>query len=364
MAHWQSPIYSAPIWDPPKDVLSDTCYFENDGLCDDGGPGSVTADCEWGTDCSDCNLRIDADNDGFIKAFNITNTNFNGDLLTGLDAYWDCDDNDPNINPAITEINDGLDNDCDGSIDNIITYGIDEDGDGYGSANDCDDTDPQTHPGIAYQESNPSACHRDGDGDGYGDTDVQSPIVAGSDCDDSDPNINPSIMDVFDDGIDNNCDSLIDNSDVDGDGFFNVQDCDDNDASVYPGALELCDGRYNDCNDNQSGIPANEQDDDGDGYVECDNPTVEMLTESTLLGGSDCDDTDSAIHPDQIEIYDDGIDQNCDGFMVATLCSDTCTNPNGLDYSSNGICNDGGANASTTSTFLKRGEVIPLHLLL
>jgi hypothetical protein len=35
--------------------------------------------------------------------------------------------------------------------------------------------------------------------------------------------------------------------DLDGDGFTNLDDCDDADPVTYPGAVELCDGRQNDC---------------------------------------------------------------------------------------------------------------------
>ena len=35
----------------------DTCMTKNDGVCDDGGPGSEHAICELGTDCTDCGIR-------------------------------------------------------------------------------------------------------------------------------------------------------------------------------------------------------------------------------------------------------------------------------------------------------------------
>jgi hypothetical protein len=36
--------------------------------------------------------------------------------------------------------------------------------------------------------------------------------------------------------------------DADGDGVMAAQDCDDNDARTHPGAIELCDGKDNNCN--------------------------------------------------------------------------------------------------------------------
>jgi hypothetical protein len=91
----------------------------------------------------------------------------------------DCSDSDTAIHPGAVEICDGIDNDCDGEIDEgvIATFHPDGDGDGYGDpgasedacepetgwvpdATDCDDTDADVHPGA------PEACNgRDDDCD-------------------------------------------------------------------------------------------------------------------------------------------------------------------------------------------------------
>ena len=47
----------------------------------------------------------------------------------------DCDDSNAAINPVATEVFDGVDNDCDGVIDEGFN---DADGDGYTSDIDCD----------------------------------------------------------------------------------------------------------------------------------------------------------------------------------------------------------------------------------
>jgi hypothetical protein len=100
----------------------------------------------------------------------------------------------------------------------------------------------------------------------------------GGDCNDSDASINPDATEICTDGIDNDCDALIDSADADcsggndfldsdGDGYCPMgtdlnmdgdcldegesegMDCDDTMAGVNPGAAEVCgDGIDNDCN--------------------------------------------------------------------------------------------------------------------
>ena len=58
----------------------------------------------------------------------------------------DCDDLDPDTYDGATEIIDGRDNDCDGSVDED-TLGADDDGDGFSEADgDCDDADDGPPP--------------------------------------------------------------------------------------------------------------------------------------------------------------------------------------------------------------------------
>ena len=148
----------------------------------------------------------------------------------------------------------------------------------------------------------------DRDGDGFTD-----------DCDDNNPDVFPGNTEVCD-GLDNDCDSLIDEdavdafswyADGDDDGFgdpealieaceaptgyvANDSDCDDSDARFNPGAIET------DCAD-----PADYNCDGSVGYADLDGDGFAACEE--------CDDADAAVHPDAAEVCND-LDDDCNGF--------------------------------------------------
>jgi len=189
----------------------------------------------------------------------------------------------------------------------------DTDGDGW-----LDGNEDANHNGrVDAGETNPNVSD-DADHDGYY---VMS--SGGDDCDDADDSIHPGAVEIWYDGIDQDCDGWND-FDMDQDGYVSADypgqsggtspgegDCDDMDATVYPGAPELCDGLDNNCDDI---LPDSETDDDGDGFVEGVIDAGGWDGDSSVIGGEDCDDTDAAIYPGAVEIPNDGIDQDCDGF--------------------------------------------------
>lgn len=77
----------------------------------------------------------------------------------------------------------------------------------------------------------------DNDGDGY---------AANNDCDDNLASVNPSQIEVPGNGIDDDCDGLIDEGDSDGDGFDNYEDCNDNDSNIFPTRIEIANNGIDD----------------------------------------------------------------------------------------------------------------------
>ncbi len=331
------------------------------------------------TDCNDNDpsvgaaqtYYVDADGDTYGDPTKV-------DAMCSLTAGYsanadDCDDTNAAINPGATEVCNGVDDDCDGVVDNGMasaTYYTDADSDGYGDdstavvactqpdgtvtqGGDCNDTDPAYNPGASETDcSDPndyncdgSVGYADGDGDGF---------PACQDCNDADGAINPDATEVCD-GVDNDCDTLVDDADpsldtstasqfyadLDGDGYgdpgspanmcnagagwvVDNTDCDDGRADVNPAATEVCDGIDNDCDtlvddadpslDTSTGSTYY-TDADGDGYG--DDSTSVMACEApagTVSVGGDCNDADTAYNPGASEAdCTDPNDYNCDG---------------------------------------------------
>lgn len=120
----------------------------------------------------------------------------------------DCDDDRASAYPGAFELPNGLDDDCNGKVDDRTAAG-DDDGDGRSETEgDCDDLDATAYPGAAE-----AADGVDNDCDGTidegtrnGDDDGDGTSEAGGDCDDTDPAIGPHAREIPDNAIDEDCD--------------------------------------------------------------------------------------------------------------------------------------------------------------
>lgn len=248
-----------------------------------------------------CDTTVDADADGYP-------------------ATEDCNDNDASIHPGAPDGCDGVDNDCDGSDGPLTTWYVDGDGDGWGST-------PITG----------SAC-----------TPEATWVATADDCDDSNSNVYPGANEQCD-GIDNDCDQLVDDADADvsnatviyvdadGDGYGNPAstvlacqlspgysaqgyDCNDANPAVNPAASESvgdnidqnCDGLemcYSDSDNDGSATSTLRSSSDSD----CNDSGEGTVSELSSPAGPDCNDANAKVSPLAGEVIGDGIDQNCDG---------------------------------------------------
>jgi hypothetical protein len=241
-----------------------------------------------------------------------------------VDAGGDCDDGDPLVRPGALELCGGLDEDCDGLVD-------DRDPDRVGAPRWAVDADGDT---FGDPDSTVAACVPD-----------LGLVTDTTDCDDADPAAHPGAMEVCG-GADDDCDGLVDDDDptldratattwfldLDADGFGDLAstptcaapdefvaaggDCDDADDTAFPGAPERCNGEDDDCDGaTDEALPTWYPDADGDGrgaaagaVTQCAQPP------GTSPWGDDCDDADAERFPGNVETCD-GADQDCDGLV-------------------------------------------------
>jgi hypothetical protein len=317
------------------------------GLADDDDP-QVTGTTDW---------FADADEDGFTHASAVESACLAPTGYFAASKSEDCDDDRTDVNPEAAEVCDGVDNDCNGTSDDVVetepsatTWSKDVDDDGYGGKQsqvacerpagawvraskgmDCDDKDAANFPdNVEVCDNADNDC--DGEADETFDADNDGVTVCNNDCDDADDTINPNMAELCD-GRDDDCDGTIDNGfDQDGDGVTTCgadgkaghaadNDCDDAEDAAYPGALEYCDNIDNDCDgqvdNNALDATTWYADADQDGYADADHQFEACVAPDGTLaepedGLYDCDDTRDDTHPDADELPD-GVDQDCDG---------------------------------------------------
>ncbi len=320
--------------------------FDNEDPCLDCGNG-IDEDCD-GADIA-C---VDADKDGVADC---------QEASCGPSGVADAE-----VYPGAPELCDGKDNDCDGKVDEGLSY-VDIDGKsgalskgdacGTGACKGgkavCSPDGKSLVCSSADKKADVDACDNDIDDDCDGkinggcapddfDGDGVSNKAEDEDCtfayaryhsefhtgaketccvayaqailavhpDWKDPSSLPSdVKNPTTDLLaqcDRNCDGAITPchaDDKDGDGQKAPLDCDDTDPLTYQDAAEKCgDGKVQSC---FGADPAcsSDYDKDGDGW-----PAGAAGT------GADCDDADQAIHPEADELCD-GVDNNCDGVI-------------------------------------------------
>jgi hypothetical protein len=222
----------------------------------------------------------------------------------------------------------------------------------------------------------PDTYYLDSDGDNYGDPNnstqycTQPPgyVADNTDCNDNDPNEHPNQTwykdadgDGYSDGTTNttSCTRPVDYK-VASELTATSGDCDDTDPSIHPGALEVCNGKDDNCDGTiDEGVKNTYyRDADGDGYGDPSSTTQACsLPSGYVTDNTDCDDTDPNEHPGQTWYKDTDSDRYSDGVTNTT----SCTRPTGFKVASeltaiSGDCDDNDQNQNPGAPEVCNGE--------
>jgi hypothetical protein len=341
------------------------CTFDGLSVCDAKTPAEE--------DCDNIDNDCDGETDEDVKPLQCFSKVNDFGKCEGKqyceNHQWIC-----NAKEASAETCDGIDNDCNGSTDEIYDdtdtdgmadcidpdddndlmadgedncplaankFQTDTDGDKIGDACDPDDDNDNVADSTDNCQFIVNENQEDNDKDGLGDAcdpdDDNDGDPDETDCAPLDKNIFHGASEKCN-NIDDNCDGIIDSANSEGCQKFYLDkdkdkfgvtseaictckatgnysalasgDCDDNNKDIHPGAEEICDDIDNNC------IKGTDEgcDDDKDGYCDALKKVSESLPLVCSAGIGDCDDGDANVNPDANEICDNR-DNDCDNYV-------------------------------------------------
>ncbi len=348
-------------------ALEADCADPNDYNCD-GSTGYADADADGWAACTECDDGSAAVNPDAVEACNVIDDDCDGVVdETGAlgeltwyadvdgDGYGDpsapllacestvpygyvsdatdCDDGRADVNPAAIELCNGVDDDCDGTVDedsaaDAAVWYADTDADTYGDAS------------VTTRACTQPAGH----------------VADATDCDDARALTNPDATEYCN-SHDDDCDGTTDEdssvdaptwyADADADAYGDVHhstaacsqpsgyvaddtDCDDARALTNPAATEYCNGVDDDCDGTTDEAAAADAstwyaDADADRYGDAGTSTRACAAPSGYVADArDCDDGRALSNPGATE-YCNGYDDDCDGTTDEAAAADAAT---------------------------------------